>query len=44
MTVYDPGAVAREAVAAHPARRAMAVVYDAPDVRLVVFRLAAGQP
>jgi quercetin dioxygenase-like cupin family protein len=43
MKVYDPAAVAREAVAAHQARPAMAVVHDAPDARLVVFRLAAGQ-
>jgi len=43
MKVYDPAIVAREAVAAHPARPAMAVVHDAPDARLVVFRLAAGQ-
>ena len=43
MKVYDPVAVAREAVATHPARPAMAVVHDAPDARLVVFRLAAGQ-
>ena len=43
MKVYDPAAVARETVAAHQARPAMAVVHDAPDARLVVFRLAAGQ-
>jgi quercetin dioxygenase-like cupin family protein len=43
MKVYDPAAVARDAVAAHEARPAMAVVHDAPDARLVVFRLAAGQ-
>ena len=43
MKVYDPAAVAREAVAAHPARPAIAVVHDAPDARLVAFRLAAGQ-
>jgi quercetin dioxygenase-like cupin family protein len=43
MKVYDPVAVAHEAFAAHQARPAMAVVHDAPDARLVVFRLAAGQ-
>ena len=43
MRVYDPAAVAREAVAARPGRPAMAVGHDAPDVRLVVFRIAAGQ-
>jgi quercetin dioxygenase-like cupin family protein len=43
MKVFDPMAVAHEAVAAHEARPSMAVVHDAPDARLVVFRLAAGQ-
>ena len=43
MKVYDPAAVAREAVAAHPGRPAMALVHDAPEARLVVFRIAAGQ-
>ena len=43
MKIYDPAAVARQAVAANPARPAMVVVHDAPDVRLVVFRLGAGQ-
>jgi quercetin dioxygenase-like cupin family protein len=28
---------------AHPGRPAMALAHDAPDVRLVVFRIAAGQ-
>jgi quercetin dioxygenase-like cupin family protein len=39
----DPRAAARAAVAASPARPATAVIHDAPDVRLVVFRLAPGQ-
>jgi quercetin dioxygenase-like cupin family protein len=43
VNTYDPAAVAREAVAAHPGRPAMAIVHDAPDARLVVFRIAAGQ-
>jgi quercetin dioxygenase-like cupin family protein len=41
--IYDPAAVARAAVPAHSARPAMTVVHDAPDARLVVFRLGAGQ-
>ena len=43
MKVYDPAAVAREAVAAEPGRPAMALMHDAPDARLVVFRIGAGQ-
>jgi quercetin dioxygenase-like cupin family protein len=40
--VYDPAAVARTAVAAHPSRPAMSLMHDGPDARLVVFRIAAG--
>ena len=43
MKTYDPVAAARDAVAAHPARPAMALIHDGPDARLVVFRIAAGQ-
>lgn len=38
-----PAAVARVATAPRPDRPATAVLYDAPDARLVVFRLAPGQ-
>jgi quercetin dioxygenase-like cupin family protein len=43
MKRLDPRAAARAAVAANPARPATAIVLDAPDARLVVFRLAPGQ-
>ncbi len=43
MKTYDLRAAARDAAAAHPDRPAMAVIHDTPDVRLVVFRIAAGQ-
>ena len=43
MTSFDPREAARTAVAPHPARPATAVLLDTPDVRLVVFRIAAGQ-
>ena len=43
MTHLDPRAAARAAVAANPLRPASAIVHDAPDARLVVFRLAPGQ-
>jgi quercetin dioxygenase-like cupin family protein len=43
MKVYDPVSVARTAVAAHPGRPAMSLIYDGTDARLVVFRIAAGQ-
>jgi quercetin dioxygenase-like cupin family protein len=43
MRVYDPAAVARTAVAAHPDRPAMSLMHDGTDARLVVFRIAAGQ-
>jgi quercetin dioxygenase-like cupin family protein len=39
----DVRQAAREAVAVHADRPATAIVHDAPDVRLVVFRLAPGQ-
>jgi len=41
--VYDPAAVARKAVAAHPGRPAMSLMHDGADARLVVFRIAGGQ-
>jgi quercetin dioxygenase-like cupin family protein len=41
--IYDPAAVARTAVAAHPERPAIALMHDGPDARLVLFRIAAGQ-
>jgi quercetin dioxygenase-like cupin family protein len=41
--VLDPSVAARNAVAPHPERPATALVHDAPDVRLVVFRIAPGQ-
>jgi len=40
---YDPAAAAGTAVAAHPDRPAMALMHDAPGVRLIVFRIAPGQ-
>ena len=43
MKTCDPVAIARAAVAAHPSRPATSVVHDSADVRLVVFRIAAGQ-
>lgn len=43
MIALDPRAAARAAVAANPTRPATALVLDTADVRLVVFRLAAGQ-
>ena len=43
MRVIEPAAAARAAVAAHPERPATALMYDAPDVRLVVFRVGSGQ-
>jgi quercetin dioxygenase-like cupin family protein len=39
----DPIRAAREAVAPRPDRPATAIRPDAPDARLVVFRLAPGQ-
>ena len=43
MNSIDPRRAAREAIATSPARPATAIVYDSPDARLVVFRLAPGQ-
>jgi quercetin dioxygenase-like cupin family protein len=43
MIALDPRGAARTAVAANPARPAMAILHDSPDARLVVFRLAPGQ-
>ena len=43
MKVLDPAVAGRDAVASHPERPATALVHDAPDVRLVVFRIAPGQ-
>ena len=43
MKTLDPLTAAREAIAATNARPATAVLFDAPDVRLVVFRLEPGQ-
>ncbi len=42
MKVYEPAAVARAAVAAHPDRPAISLMHDGPDARLVVFRIGAG--
>ena len=43
MTTLDPRAAARGAIVAHPGRPATAILLDTADIRLVVFRLAAGQ-
>ena len=43
MKTLDPRAAARAAVAPNPTRPATAVVHDTDDLRLVVFRLDAGQ-
>jgi quercetin dioxygenase-like cupin family protein len=43
MKTLAPKRAARDAVAARPDRPATAVLHDAPDARLVVFRIAAGQ-
>ena len=44
MKVLDqPRELARNAIAANPARPATAVLHDTADVRQVVFRLAPGQ-
>jgi quercetin dioxygenase-like cupin family protein len=40
---YDPAALARSALSAHPDRPATALVHDSPGARLVVFRIAPGQ-
>jgi quercetin dioxygenase-like cupin family protein len=44
MQTLDPRAAARAAVSARPGRPASAILHDTPDVRLVVFRLAPGEP
>jgi quercetin dioxygenase-like cupin family protein len=43
MKIITPRTASGAAVAARPDRAATAVVYDAPAVRMVVFRLAPGQ-
>ncbi len=43
MNIYDPAALAAEAVASRADRPATAVVHDAPGARLVVFRIEPGQ-
>lgn len=43
MKTLDPRAAARAAVAPNATRPATAVVHDTDDLRLVVFRLEAGQ-
>jgi quercetin dioxygenase-like cupin family protein len=43
MARLDAIAAARAAVAVSPERPATALLYDDPDARLVVFRLAPGQ-
>jgi quercetin dioxygenase-like cupin family protein len=43
MISRDPRAIAASAISARPGRPATAIVHDAADVRLVVFRLAPGE-
>ena len=43
MIALDPRQAARDAVAASPSRPATAILFDAPDARLVVFRMLPGQ-
>lgn len=43
MIALDPRRAARDAVAASAARPATAILLDTPDVRLLVFRIQAGQ-
>ena len=43
MKVLDPVAAAKSAVAPNPGRPATAVIHDSDDVRLIVFRISAGQ-
>ncbi len=43
MKVYDAPALATSAVAANPARPAMAVIHDSVGARLVLFRIEPGQ-
>ena len=43
MMIYEPAAIAARAVAASATRPATAIVHDATDARVVVFRIAPGQ-
>lgn len=43
MKILDPAGAARAAIASNPSRPATAVIHDSEDLRLVVFRLGAGQ-
>ena len=43
MTIIDPRQAAANAVSHDPRRPATAIVYDSPDARSIVFRLAEGQ-
>lgn len=43
MKILDVGRAATDAVAANPTRPATAVLYDSPDARVIVFRIAPGQ-
>lgn len=43
MRVYDSLTIADTAVSGNPDRAATAIILDAPDARLVAFRLSAGQ-
>lgn len=43
MKALDPVTAARDAVSAAAGRPATAILPDTPDVRLVIFRLEAGQ-
>ena len=43
MLIYDAPTIADNAVSGNPDRAATAIMHDAPDVRLVAFRLNAGQ-
>ncbi|HEX6050243.1 MAG TPA: cupin domain-containing protein [Gemmatimonadaceae bacterium] len=43
MKILNARRAAAQATAATPSRPATAVVYDAPDARMVVFRIAPGQ-
>lgn len=43
MNCYDPGEIAKTAVAPPLPRPATALIHDAPGARLVVFRIEPGQ-
>ena len=43
MRVVSALSAARDAVSAQPSRPATALLHDAPDARVVVFRIEAGQ-